>query len=78
MLARRMTRGVDFPVQFQIPQREIPQRIVNRAAYDELCTQLDKYNTKPQIQALAKSLGIKPGNLSKAALCNAIWEKLTL
>jgi hypothetical protein len=40
--------------------------------------QLDKYNTKPQIQALAKSLNIIPGNLSKAALCNAIWEKLTL
>lgn len=78
MLARRMTRGVDFPAELQLPQRQLPQYILGRSAYDELCLQLDKYNTKPQIQALARSLGITPGNLSKAALCNAIWEKLTL
>jgi ankyrin repeat protein len=78
MLARRMTTGTNFPPELQLPQKQLPQYIFGRSAYDELCTQLDKYNTKPQIQELARSLGITPGRLSKSALCKAIWEKLTL
>jgi ankyrin repeat protein len=78
MLQRRMTTGLNIPPELQLPQKQLPQYIFGRAAYDELCTQLDKYNTKPQIQALARSLGIIPGNLSKVALCEAISKKLTL
>jgi ankyrin repeat protein len=78
MIQRRMTTGVNFPSQLQLPQRQLPQHIFTRSIYDELCTQLSNKNTRPQLQELAKSLGITPGTKSKAALCQAIWEKLTL
>jgi hypothetical protein len=78
MLQRRMTTGIDFPFELQLPQRQLPQYIFARAAYDDLCSKLNVNSTKPQIQMLAKSLGITPGTKSKAALCQAIGDKLKL
>jgi hypothetical protein len=78
MIQRRMTTGFKLPPKLKMPQKQLPQYIFGRAAYDELCLKLNKYNTRPQIQELARSLGITPGGLSKAALCDAIWKKLIL
>lgn len=78
MLQKRMTTGVNFPSALQLPQKQLPKNIFTRAAYDELCSQLNTNNTRPQLQELARTLGITPSNKSKAALCQAIATTLGL
>jgi ankyrin repeat protein len=78
MLQRRMTTGFKFPAELQIEQKQIPQYIFARAAYDSLCTQLNAKNTRAQLQELARSIGITPGNKSKKMLCTEISKKVVL
>jgi ankyrin repeat protein len=58
-------------------QRQIPEFIVRQSEYNSLCSVLSK-NTKPNIQALAKSLNITIFNKSKTMLCQEITQKLKL
>ena len=78
ILQRRFQTGTNIPPELQLPQRQIPQYIFAKSAYDELCTRLSSYNNKPQIQELARSLGITLGNKSKKTLCTEISRKLIL
>ena len=78
MLQQRIITGVNFPPELQLPQKQLPQNILNRNAYETLCSNLQTRTTKLQLQELAKSLGIKSSNKSKAALCQAIGAKLGL
>jgi hypothetical protein len=56
-------------------ERRVPDYIIRQSEYDNLCVILQK-NTKPAVQALARSLNITISNKSKAQLCQEISERL--
>ena len=74
IVSRRLREGTDTPV--QLPQRQLPDYIIRRAEYDNLCLGLHNNLNKPGVVALARSLKIPISNLTKRQLCNAIAAML--
>jgi ankyrin repeat protein len=57
--------------------KDISDHIIKQAEFDNLCVMLQR-NTKPNVQALARSLKIPLGNKSKTQLCIEISDRLRL
>jgi ankyrin repeat protein len=61
-----------------LPQKQLPEYIIRRSEYDNLCLGLHSNLNKPGVVALAKSLSLPTTNQTKLQLCKAIAAKLTL
>jgi ankyrin repeat protein len=80
MVSRRLRQGTQTTTgqRLELPQRQLPEYIIRRSEYDNLCTGLQDNLTKPNIVALAKSLQIPTSNKTKSQLCGEISNKLIL
>jgi ankyrin repeat protein len=77
IVARRLWKGVKNVegTILELRQKELPEYIVRRAEYDQVCKVLQN---KPAVIALAQSLLIPTFDQSKIQLCQAIGKKLII
>jgi hypothetical protein len=79
MVARRLRQGTQTTTgqRLELPQRQLPDYIIRRAEYDNLCLNLQNKLNKPGVIALARSLKIKTtSNQTKTQLCQSIASVL--
>jgi hypothetical protein len=74
IVSRRLRQGTN--PQLELPQRQLPEYIIRRAEYDNLCVGSHNNLNKPGVVALAKSLKIPTSNLTKIQLCGEITKQI--
>lgn len=78
IVARRLRQGVTTTTgqHLELPQRQLPEYIIRKAEYDNLCKNIRNKLSKPGVIALARSLKIETTNKTKTQLCNNIASQL--